>query len=351
MAQWKKILVSGSNIHVNQISGSTLVLDNLSSNNSEFTPLVIDTNGNVGYGLDYVSATNTTVLTISDNTTTDTLLSTDTLLFTASLTPAATFEVTDNTLTLIIADASSTTKGLASFSTNDFSVNGGVVTIKNDGVTLGTQTTGDYIQNLGVLTGLTTTNNSGEGATPTLSVTYGSTQNTSVEGNTQILFQGTSNEIEITNGSTITLGSGGTVTVGLPNDVTISNNLSVGNNVNIDGDLTVNGTTTVFNTSNLLVEDVFIGLASGSVGNTDGGIIIHSNTNGDGNAFGYDSSINRWSVQSVLNTTASSITPDAYVTMTEQNTSSPSTNPVYGDTVGYGTIHVNTSNGEIWIYS
>src|SRR6185437_15772150 len=53
-------------------------------------------------------------------------------------------------------------------------------------VVLGTDTSGNYVAQLGTLTGLTTTGNSGAGSTPTLSVTYGSSNNTAVQGSTAL---------------------------------------------------------------------------------------------------------------------------------------------------------------------
>jgi hypothetical protein len=61
---------------------------------------------------------------------------------------------------------------------------------------------------LGTLTGLSTTGNTGEGSTPTISVLYGSLANTAVQGNTSITCPSVSGNL--TGGSgTITLGSGG----------------------------------------------------------------------------------------------------------------------------------------------
>ena len=55
MAQWKKVIVSGSNAELNQITGSTLLLTDISSSNVT-TPLVIDSNGNVSTGSAYALA-------------------------------------------------------------------------------------------------------------------------------------------------------------------------------------------------------------------------------------------------------------------------------------------------------
>ena len=128
-------------------------------------------------------------------------------------------------------------------------------TIQPNSVALGTDTTGDYVSNLGAGTGVTIANNTGEGSNPTITVNYGSTANTSVEGDTALTIQGTTNEIEVSGGA-VTLGSGGTVTVGLPDNVIIA------------GDLTVNGTTTTVNTQTLSVKDPLIELANQNLSNS-----------------------------------------------------------------------------------
>lgn len=182
-------------------------------------------------------------------------------------------------------------------------------------VTLGTQTIGNYIDSLGTLTGLSTTGNSGEGATPTLAVTYGALANTAVQGNTAITYSGAANEITIDGGSTITLGSGGTVTLGLAD--TIGGNRTFSGNVTVSGDLTVNGSTTTISTTNLDVEDrfIFLNAGSGSVSPVgEGGIIVESGSAGSGTAFFYDSSAgNRWAVANGVSKTATSATATAFM--------------------------------------
>jgi parallel beta-helix repeat protein len=85
----------------------------------------------------------------------------------------------------------------------------GITTIQANSVTLGVDTAGDYVASIGSLTGLTTSGNSGEGSTPTLSVVYGATSSSAVQGNTTLTCaSGTGN---LSGGGTnITLGVGGT---------------------------------------------------------------------------------------------------------------------------------------------
>ena len=67
--------------------------------------------------------------------------------------------------------ATTSTVGVASFSSDNFSVSAaGAVTIKNNGVALGTETTGDYVQSLTASTNVSISGGSGEGSTPSISV-------------------------------------------------------------------------------------------------------------------------------------------------------------------------------------
>ena len=78
---------------------------------------------------------------------------------------------TSNTLTITAEEASSSNKGVASFSTDNFSVSSGVVTIKDDGVILATETTGDFVNSITGGTGIDSTGaTSGENISHTLSL-------------------------------------------------------------------------------------------------------------------------------------------------------------------------------------
>jgi len=83
----------------------------------------------------------------------------------------------------------------------------------------------------------------------------------------------------------------------------------------IAGDLTVNGTTTTINTANLEVADKFILLSSGSTSTNDGGIIIQSEVGGTGFAFLYDQGQERWAYTGSLSSTATTASPDAFAAM------------------------------------
>lgn len=131
-------------------------------------------------------------------------------------------------------------------------------------------------------------------------------------------------------------------------------NLTISSNATINGNLIVNGTTTVVNTTNLEVKDKFILLNSGS--NTgDGGIIIQSGSAGTGSAFYWESTENRWAVATGIASSDTSIIPNSYVvTVTGSAGIDPSIAPYYGNDTNktnIGNIYVNTTSGDIWIYS
>lgn len=110
-------------------------------------------------------------------------------------------------------------------------------TIAANSVTLGTDTTGDFVSSLVAGTGVTLTNNSGEGATPTIAIGQ---------------------------------------------DVATNSNVTF-NNLTVSGDLTVSGTTTSINTETLTVDDNIIVLNNNATGapSEDAGIEVErgSSTN------------------------------------------------------------------------
>ena len=159
-------------------------------------------------------------------------------------------------------------------------------------------------------------------------------------------FNGTAQEI-------VTTVTDNTLTISLPDDITVGDTLTVTGNATVGGDLIVNGA--LVSASSLEVADQFIILASGSNGAIDGGIIVNQiddDPDGKGKAFAYDSSANRWALESNLNDTASVITPDAFMGVIQEGTATPvgGADPVYGGTNGNGTIFVDTNNNEAYIY-
>jgi hypothetical protein len=123
-------------------------------------------------------------------------------------------------------------------------------TVQPDSVSLGTDTTGNYVtQVTGSGNGILVTG-SGESASVNI-------ENTGVHSLT-----GTANEVNVS-------ASSGSITVGLPASVTIQSEL------NVLGNLTVSGSTTTINTQTLIVEDKNI-----EIGNVDEPTDITANNGG-----------------------------------------------------------------------
>ena len=120
------------------------------------------------------------------------------------------------------------------------------------------------------------------------------------------------------------------------------------------GNLTVQGTASFENTENLQIKDRFISLASGSAGPADGGIVIEQSNvgGGKGAVFAYDGlSTGRWGIDTAFNPTSSTYTPAAFMSAVVEGGSGVDTPSAVGsDYVQKGNIFVG-NNEDIYIYS
>ena len=231
---------------------------------------------------------------------------------------------------------------------------GGAATIQANSVALGTDTTGNYVLDVTVGTGLGGAVAS-EGGTAALSLDAGQTVFTSIyntslivgsEASQEYITFGTANEVNtfIDNSEVLSVRSGGVDITGV---AIVSSDLTVG------GNLDVNGTVTTIDSANTYITDKFMIMASGSSSDTDGGILVQ-NAAGAGYALGYDSGVDRWAFDADLAHNATDLGPDAYVGVVETGTGDGDSQavPIYGGTTnGVGTIYVDTDDSEIWIYA
>ena len=157
-----------------------------------------------------------------------------------------------------------TRKGIVQVSSDNFAESSGVITIKDNGVILGTETTGSYVTSLVAGAGISLSNNSGEGATPTVAIDASSSPTVAgvTAGDIQVGVTA-DGEIDTSSGNLVIDSAGGTVTVD--------------DNLTVAGNLTVNGATTTVNSTTITIDDPIFTLggdaAPGSDDNKDRGIL------------------------------------------------------------------------------
>jgi hypothetical protein len=341
MATWKKIIVSGSNAHLAQITSSVLTDGNLvmAGTGGALKNSGISFSGSVfNIGSSSIVSTGTgSVLTgsfsgsfVGSTNLPDLTQGTGIVPFTYDGGGTATVAVSG---AAALNNNAVTKWNGAAFVNSSLTDNGTVVSgassiqLTGASSTLTGSFTGSFVGDGSGLTGLATN----------LRITGSNGTSGSVNLLTQgLTITGTSNEIE-------TSVSSQTVTIGLPNDVTISQDLVVNRN------LTVFGTASFQHTEDLDVADRFIRLASGSNAAGDGGIAIQQSNALDAEVFGFDSGATRWGVSSSFDASQNAFVPDAYMALTLEGAGTDPT-VVAARYQVKGNIFIGSDEG-IWIYS
>jgi hypothetical protein len=119
-----------------------------------------------------------------------------------------------------------------------------------------------------------------------------------------------------------------------------------GTTLTVNGNLEVAGTQTTVNSTNLLIEDRFVLLNSGSSATGDGGILVGSGSAYSSSAFIFDDSEDRWGVQidTQLGSTAATAIPEAYSSLLVLNAHTGSSTYTKN-----GNLRIDDS-GNIFIY-
>jgi len=176
-----------------------------------------------------------------------------------------------------------------------------------------------------------------DGLSQTLTVSGSDGTGGQTDLKTQALtYTGAANEINTTV-------SGQTVTIGIVDNPTLTGNVTV------TGDLNVTGDTIQAQVSNLNVEDRFILLNSGSA-TGDAGIVFGGSdgTENQGSGIFWDNPANVFGFSQGISAEDTAATHTSKLGNIQTAAGTPSTAPTFQ---GVGTVHVNTSDEGIWIYS
>jgi hypothetical protein len=193
---------------------------------------------------------------------------------------------------LAFGAAAASTVTLEGDVTGTGNVSNGTITINAsiaaNSVALGTDTTGNYVNDITAGTGVTVTHTPAEGSSPTVAIgqAVGTTDSVSFAGLTlsgdaavnggDVTTTATTASLFNANATTLNIGNAATtVSIGA-----VTGTTTVNNNLTVTGDLTVEGTTTTLNTSTLEVEDNTVLLNRGVTGSPtlDAGIEIERGT-------------------------------------------------------------------------
>ena len=200
-------------------------------------------------------------------------------------------------------------------------------------------------------------------------INIGTAANVAVDFNSSTLDIDATGAVTIDGGSTFSIDaagntnidtSTGTISVGTANsgiavnighstsEVTIGDNLTVSGDATITGNLDVNGTLTTIDTANLSVKDQLIFAASGSsASNLDAGLLVQSGSvAGSGSAFYHDINSERWAVAKSVAEGQTAVTPLQFVTTTTLNTTAPNED---SGSYGVGEMWVETDTQDIYI--
>jgi hypothetical protein len=313
MANWKKVIVSGSNAILNQLTvgtnqqiavapASTFLSGSFSGsfqgNGAGLTAITLDNSLSTGAGLNGSSFNGSSAQTWSVNS--------------GSMLPYYSGSIFGTVSGDILITA------------------GGIATIQANSVALGTDTTGNFMNDIAAGSGIAVSHTPAEGSTGTITLkNAGSlTNNTLVKwnaGSTQL-----TNSLITDDGTTVT----------------------VGGNLIVSGVIT--GSATYINSTNTAITDQFVLLASGSSSVVDGGIIVQNGA-ATGEAFYWENNAGgtaRWAIASNVSPNTVTVSAAEYMVTAVTNSGAPSTAPTYGgSSVGYGNIYVNNSNEDIYIYS
>jgi hypothetical protein len=360
MATWKKVIVSGSNAELNQITASGGINATLPSNSQANFVAYNTSTGQFSYAGTGSFTSATASFVTSSNVFgpfgSNSILSASSAT-TASSTVGALSAIGTGGISLSTAFNGSTGSSIALNGYTGFNSNGVLKwngsslansSITDDGTTITTPASIDAGGASSILSG--SFNGSFFGTlTGTASFATSASHASTVASIANNVTNNTNNYI-------LTATGGGSIN-GESNLSFDGSLLTVAGNATITGDLTVAGTASFVNTDNLTIRDKFILINSGSSTLADSGWITQYNAAGSGSAFYLEATsagtYGRFAVAYDIIGTSTAVTADEFVVTAKVNQSDPTTQtPTWGgnSTNGQGNMWL-TSTGDIYIWA
>ena len=352
MANWKKVIVSGSNAELLTVTASFFKGDG-----SALTGVVASSANALSAGSGLSAAG-----TYDGSAARTFTVNSGSLLpyFSGSIFGTVTGDVTITAAGVSAIGATKVTNAMLAGSITNVKLSNSSVTIGSTAVNLGDTTT-----TFAGLTSVTSTTFvgalTGNASTATALQTARTINGTSFDGTGNITVTAAAGTLTgATLASNVTgssLTSVGTLAGLTATGTTALTTLTVSGDATVTGNLSVAGTASFTNVDNLNIKDKFILINSGSAVLADSGWVTQYNAAGSGSAFYLEATsagtFGRFAVAYDVIGTSTSLTPDEFMVTARVSASADiPTNPTWGGSSnGSGNMFINSLTGDVYIYS
>ena len=351
MANWKKVIVSGSNAELLTVTASFFKGDG-----SALTGVVAASANALTAGSGLSAAG-----TYDGSAARTFTVNSGSLLpyFSSSIFSTVSGDVTINSAGVSAIGAAKVTNAMLAGSISNANLANSTITIGTTSTALGASNT--TIAGLVSVTSTGFTGSlTGNASTATALQTARTINGTSFDGTADITVTAAAGTLTgATLASNVTgssLTSVGTLAGLTATGTTSLTTLTVSGDATVTGNLSVAGTASFTNVDNLNIKDKFILINSGSAVLADSGWVTQYNAAGSGSAFYLEATsagtYGRFAVAYDVIGTSTSLTPDEFMVTSKTTANAPSADPTWGGSSnGSGNIHVNSVTGDVYIYS